>query len=250
MFGKSKKREETPDIVVEKHHDSNLAHGYYWLLPLFAAISWWGMYLGLLLWWAVTDDARRYQISDATIQYVSNIGAEHQWLFILGSALTAIFYSLTLLAERWLRHLRRIPGPLRSRDRWTDICACIFGILGACALVILASANDRDFPTVHWSFTAVFVVCIAISALFQTIEIWFLKQDHVERKHLRRNAIIKWIIVGTAVAAAIAFVGTYATCAGQPDDQPLSSRCNRVKSVAAVLEWVIAALYGVYLMTF
>ncbi|KWU43465.1 hypothetical protein RHOSPDRAFT_13637, partial [Rhodotorula sp. JG-1b] len=157
---------------------------------------------------------------------------------------------LTLLAERWLRHLRRIPGALRRRDKWLDIFACIFGILGACALVILASANDRDFPTVHWSFTAVFVVCIAISALCQTIEIWFLKQDHVERKHLRRNAIIKWIIVGTAVAAAIAFVGTYATCAGQPDNQPLSGRCDRIKSVAAVLEWLIALLYGVYLMTF
>lgn len=92
------------------------------------------------------------------------------------------------------------------------------------------------------AFTAVFVVCIAISALCQTIEIWFLKQDHVERKHLRRNAIIKWIIVGTAIAAAIAFVGTYAACAGQPDDRPLTPRCDRTKSAAAVLEWLIAAL--------
>jgi hypothetical protein len=62
---------------------------------------------------AVADNAERYQISDATIQYVSNIGAgpsfpvpfplssfgadlardrtEHQWLFILGAALTAVF---------------------------------------------------------------------------------------------------------------------------------------------------------------
>lgn len=69
------------------------------------------------------------------------------------------------------------------------------------------------------SFTAIFVVCIAISALLQTVEIWLLKQDHVDRKHLKRNAIIKWIIVGTAIAAAIAFAGTYAACAVRPSLQ-------------------------------
>lgn len=52
MFGKTKKHMEEP-VVIEKHavpkHDSNWMHGYYWLLPLCASISWWGMYLGLLL---------------------------------------------------------------------------------------------------------------------------------------------------------------------------------------------------------
>lgn len=62
----------------------------------------------------------------------------------------ALADTLTLLAERWLRHLRRIPGALRRRDKWLDIAACIFGILGSCALIILASANDRTYPTVHW----------------------------------------------------------------------------------------------------
>ncbi|POY75928.1 hypothetical protein BMF94_1012 [Rhodotorula taiwanensis] len=256
-------------VSIPRNRDSNLMHGYYWLLPVAAAVSWWGMYLGLLLWWAVGENARRYQPGDATIEYVSNIGAEHQWLFILGCALTAVFCTLlrtlrtrnpadvaisadtaTLLAERWLRHLRRIPGALRVHDRNCDIAACVFGILGAIALVILSSANDRIYPNVHWSFTAIFVVCIAISALLQTVEIWLLKQDHVERKHLKRNAIIKWIIVGFAIACAIAFVGTYAACAGQPKNQPLTPKCNRVKSVAAVLEWTIAACYGVYLLTF
>lgn len=57
----------------------------------------------------------------------------------------------SLLAERWLRHLRRIPGALRVHDRNCDIAACVFGILGAIALVILSSANDRIYPNVHWS---------------------------------------------------------------------------------------------------
>lgn len=114
------------------------AHGYYWVFPLLAFIFWTATLLGLLLWWIVDDNARKYRIDDATVTYISNVGAEHQALFIAGTALTSLFYTLTLLSERWLRHLRRIPGPLHKRDRDLDIAACVFGILGALALIILA----------------------------------------------------------------------------------------------------------------
>ncbi|GAA5939103.1 Frag1/DRAM/Sfk1 family protein [Sporobolomyces koalae] len=225
-------------------------HGFYWIFPLLAFVFWTATLLGLLLWWIIDDNHERYRISDATVTYISNVGAEHQALFIAGTALTSFFYTLTLLSERWLRHLRRIPGALHKRDRDVDIAACVFGILGALALLLLACFNDQAFPKVHWSFTAIFVVCIAVSALCQTIEIHWLRLDHVERKHLRRNAIIKWIIVGTAIAAAIAFAATYGTCAGAPDGVPLTPRCDRIKSAAGVLEWFIAFLYDVYLATF
>ncbi|GAA5912101.1 Frag1/DRAM/Sfk1 family protein [Sporobolomyces salmoneus] len=226
------------------------AHGYYWVFPLAAFVFWTATLLGLLLWWIVDDNHERYRIDDATVTYISNVGAQHQALFIVGTALTSLFYTLTLLSERWLRHLRRIPGPLHKRDRDADIAACVFGILGALALVLLACFNDQAFPNVHWAFTAIFVVCIAVSALCQTLEIMWLRQDHVERAHLRRAAIIKWIIVGTAIAAAIAFGATYGVCAGQPSGVPLTPRCDRIKSAAGVLEWFIAFLYDVYLATF
>ncbi|GAA6021191.1 hypothetical protein JCM11491_001601 [Sporobolomyces phaffii] len=226
------------------------AHGYYWVFPLLAFVFWTATLLGLLLWWIIDDNHRKYRVSDATVTYISNVGAEHQALFIAGTALTSIFYTLTLLSERWLRHLRRIPGSLHKRDRDADIAACVFGILGALALVLLACFNDQAFTKVHWSFTAIFVVCIAVSALCQTLEIMWLRQDHVERKHLRRAAIIKWIIVGTAIASAIAFGATYGVCAGAQDGVPLTPRCDRIKSAAGVLEWFIAFLYDVYLATF
>jgi hypothetical protein len=103
--------------------------------------------------------------------------------------------TLTLLAERWLRHLRRIPGALRRRDKWLDIFACIFvkalGDVSSFSMwLIIGAAHETHQCTFGKSRSLA----------------WFLKQDHVERKHLRRNAIIKWIIVGTAIAAAIAFV--------------------------------------------
>ncbi|GJN93145.1 hypothetical protein Rhopal_006192-T1 [Rhodotorula paludigena] len=216
--------------------------GQYWILPLISVLAWFALIL--------TDDAERYQTDQATIVYVSNIGAERQGIFIGLGTVTAVFYILSLLAERWLRHLRRIPGPLRKRDRNADIAACVFGICGAIALILLTCFNAVTHPNGHWACTAIFVVCIALSAICQTLEIWWLKQDHVERKHLRRNAIIKWIIVVFAVACAIAFAATYAVCAGSEDGVPLTPRCDTIKSVAAVLEWVIALLYGVYLCTF
>ncbi|GAA6049586.1 hypothetical protein NBRC10513_005926 [Rhodotorula toruloides] len=246
-------------------------HGLYWLFPLIAFVVWWGTLLGLLLWWAVADNAKQYQPGQPTIlvspgvfsypaaeadscstrQYVSNVGAEprKQALFIAGVSTTAVFYTLSLLMERWLRHLRRIPGPLRKRDRNADIVACIFGILGSIALVLLSCLNDLAFPNAHWSMAAVFIVCIAISALCQTLEIMWLKQDHIDRKHLRRNAIIKWIIVVLAICCAICFGATYGVCAGSGSRRPLTSRCDRIKSVAAIFEWTIAGLYGVYLGT-
>ncbi|GAA5968591.1 hypothetical protein JCM11641_007688 [Rhodosporidiobolus odoratus] len=207
-------------------------HGHYWILPVLAFIFWMATLLGLLLWWAVDDNAKQYKIDQSTIIYVSNIGAEHQALFI-----------------RWLRHLRRIPGALRKRDRNADIVAVVFGLLGGVALIILACFNDLAFPNVHWSFTAIFVVCIAISALAQTLELHWIRQDHVDRKHLKRNAIIKWLIVAFAICGAIAFGATYGVCAGQPNDQPPSGRCDTIQSVAAVLEWLIAFLYDVYLLS-
>ncbi|GAA5921006.1 hypothetical protein JCM3775_004045 [Rhodotorula graminis] len=221
----------------------------YWVLPTIAAASWFSLILGLLLWWAVDDNARQYQVEQATIVYVSNIGAAHQWLFIFLGSMTAVFYILSLLSERWLRHLRRIPGALRKRDRNADIVALVFGIGGGIALILLTCFNAVTHSTGHWTCTAIFVVCIAASALAQTLELHWLHQDHVDRKHLRRGTIIKWVIVAFAIAAAVAFASAYGVCAGSEDGVPLSAKCNRVKSAAACLEWLIAVLYGVYLVS-
>lgn len=138
-------------------------------------------------------------------QQISNIGAEHKTLFIVGNALTCFFWAGTLLTERWLHHVRRIPGSLRKHETNLDIAAVVFGIIGGLALVFLAIFDAVNYSNVHWSMTAVFVVCIAVSAACQTAEVILLKGDHVDRKHLRRNAWIKLGIVGLAIAGAIAF---------------------------------------------
>lgn len=67
-----------------------------------------------------------------------------------------------------------------------------------------------------------------------------LERDHVDRKHLRRAAIFKLVIVVVALSGAIAFGATYAVCAGASNDAPPDARCNVIQSVAASLEWFIA----------
>lgn len=58
--------------------------------------------------------------------------------------------------------------------------------------------------------TLVFIVGVALSAIFQSAEVWSLHKDHPDRASLLRNSIYKLIVVGTAIACAIAFGATYA----------------------------------------
>ncbi|SCZ97074.1 BZ3500_MvSof-1268-A1-R1_Chr4-2g06974 [Microbotryum saponariae] len=206
--------------------------------------------LGLLLWWIVDDNSKQYMIDEATVVFISDVGAAHKGLFIPGTALTFVFFSATLLTERWFRHIRRIPGALKKKETVYDIVCCVFGILGGLALMLLSIFDAFNHSTAHWTLTLVFVVCIALSAIFQTLEVMSLERDHVDRNHLRRNAIIKLVIVSVAVAGAIGFGVTYGICAGANNDVAPTSRCNVVQSAAASLEWFIAFLFFLYICTF
>ncbi|KAK4052807.1 hypothetical protein OIV83_002094 [Microbotryomycetes sp. JL201] len=224
--------------------------GLYFIWPVLGALFWTATLISLLLLWTLRDGADPYDVDQGTIVFISNVGAEHKTLFIAGNACTFAFWSITLITERWLHHLRRIPGSLNRHETNLDIASVVFGCLGGLALLLLAIFDANNYANVHWSMTAVFVVCIAICAILQTTEVMLLERDHPGRKHLRRNAIVKLSIVLVAVAGAIAFIGTYVACASQPNDRAPTARCNRIQSAAAVLEWFIAFLFDAYIITF
>lgn len=56
-----------------------------------------------------------------------------------------------------------------------DLCASrsLIHIFGSSNRIF----NAFDYSTAHWSLTAVFVVCVAISAACQTLETMFLERD-------------------------------------------------------------------------
>jgi len=226
-----------------------ITYGDYVWFPVICAVSWFGMVLGLLLWWLVANNGVRYVPDDADIVFLSDVGAAHQWLFILGCTLTAVFYVITLVLERWLRHVDRIPSGVRSREKVLDILTIICGTIGAIALIILSCFKDTVHPTVHWVCTVIFVLFVAFSCIFQTWEFFALQEDHPDRNHLRRNSIIKVIVLTVAICVAVAFAALYGVCHGNGGDEA-TPHCDKVTSAAAVCEWTVSFLLAIYFATF
>ncbi|KAN0066582.1 hypothetical protein ACQY0O_000676 [Thecaphora frezii] len=222
-------------------------HGLYYLLPLLTFSFWITNIVGLLGLWAA-DRFRRYEDEEASVVFISDVGATHQAFFIVFSSLTALGYVLTTLAERHLRHKRRIPGSVRSKQTIYDIISVVFSFIGAAGLVLLSCFNAFDFSTVHWSMTVVFVVFTALSVLFQVLQVFSLSHDYAGLRVLKIMSIVKAILLAVAVAGAIGFIATYAVCRG--DALPGNQRCDRIISAAAICEWSIAFILALFYLTY
>ncbi|ORY79719.1 Frag1/DRAM/Sfk1, partial [Leucosporidium creatinivorum] len=223
-----------------------------WIIwPILATAAWFSTIFGMLMWWAVADKGRPYEGDQQTILYVSDVGAEHDDLFIAGSVLTAVFYAVSLVLGRWLRHLRRLPGVLRKRERVAAILSIVLGIIGGFWLIMLSVFNNRDHSTAHWTFAALFLAFIALSALAQVFEVHWLSRSHPDRKHLHRNSIIKMVVIGLAYIGAALFIICYIVGRGvwDSDNRPTGG-ASVIKSVAAVFEWTVAFVFDAYLATF
>ncbi|WWC60534.1 uncharacterized protein I303_103108 [Kwoniella dejecticola CBS 10117] len=229
---------------------SHLFFGPYVLFPILAALTWLGGILALLGLW-VKDGKPRYQPDEASVVFISDVGATHQKTFIGICCVTAGFYILSLFAERWLRHVDRLPTDLRKREKIFDWLAIVFCIIGSAGLVLLSAFNAFDHSTIHWTMTLVFIVGVALSAIFQSAEVWSLHKDHPDRKSLRRNSILKLTVVIIAIACAIAFGATYSICGGNatPYKSHTAATCNRVTSAAAALEWTVSFILVFYFLT-
>lgn len=222
-------------------------HGIYYLLPILTFASWTTAIVGLLALWS-RDNFAEYEVEEASVVFISDVGATHKTFFIIFCALTAAFYILTTFAERHLRHLRRIPGSVRKKQTILDICSVICAIIGSAALVLLSIFDAFNHSTVHWSMTLIFVVFVALSVLFQVLQVFSLSHDHDRLATLKVIAIIKAIILSLAIAGAIAFIICYGICRGNAN--PGDNRCDRIVSAAAVCEWAIAFLLDIFFLTY
>lgn len=139
----------------------------------------------------------------ASVVFISDVGANYKTLFICICCVTSGFYILTMLAERWLRHVDRLPSDVRRREQifdWLAIFFCCVGSAGLILLSIVSTLSGREmtltdcrYPqfdtfnhsTVHWSMTIVFIVGVALSAIFQSAEI--VRQESGMPMPLRRT---------------------------------------------------------------
>ncbi|KAK4685722.1 hypothetical protein P7C73_g4420, partial [Tremellales sp. Uapishka_1] len=222
---------------------------YVWF-PIISAFTWLGGLLALLGLW-VHAGKPRYMAKEASVVFISDVGATYKTLFICICVVTVAFYVMALLAERWLRHVDRLPSDMRKREHIFDWLAIFFGIVGSAGLILLSCFDAFNHSTIHWSMTIVFVVGVAISAIFQSAEVWSLHKDHPDRSHLLRNSKIKLAVVILAVLCAIAFGATYKICGGYgiAYNGHSDATCNKITSASSALEWTVAFILFFYFLT-
>lgn len=93
------------------------------------------------------------------IPYISDIGAT-SWgkpLFIAGSAASIVVFTITFLAERWLRHSGRLARDYHIAEKVLSILASLFAIIGALGLILLTIFDTVRYTPVHNAMTAVFM---------------------------------------------------------------------------------------------
>lgn len=137
--------------------------GPYIFIPLIGGLTWLGGILALLLLW-VTDGKPRYRGDEASVVFISDVGAVHkvshwaifqfqhplltpQTLFIVICSVTAGCYVLSLFAERWLRHIDRLPVDLRIREKIFGESSCSLAGLRTCLTWVRLAC---DLLRHHW----------------------------------------------------------------------------------------------------
>ncbi|KAK2460989.1 hypothetical protein APHAL10511_007459 [Amanita phalloides] len=170
-----------------------------------------------------------------SIAYISDIGAAGlKPLFIAGCCATAVAFVLSLAAERWLRHSGRLLPIMRRRERILSILAIAGSVIGGMGLILLSVFDTRRFTSLHRAFLLVFMVGVALSAIFIIAEYRWLSKDFIHATYLRIAYVTKATIAGILILLSIAFaVALY-----------------RSHSAGAVLEWIIGFGFTFYLLTF
>jgi len=192
------------------------------------------MLLAMIITWAAQGEGR-YPWQNSTIPYISDIGASFlQPLFIAGSAVTAVAFVAALATERLLRHSGRLHAHLRGRERVCSYLAIFGAFIGGLALILLSCFNVHLHKTLHDTFLLVFIVGVALSAVFSICEFRWISHNYEYVREVRFAYITKGVIAGILIVLAIAYAITF----------------KLASSVGGVLEWIIAFGFTFYLLTF
>ncbi|PIL35690.1 hypothetical protein GSI_02420 [Ganoderma sinense ZZ0214-1] len=170
-----------------------------------------------------------------SIAYISDIGAEGlKPLFITGCSITAACFVMSLVVERWLRYRGRLVPTMRRRERILSTLAILGSVIGGAGLILLSIFDTKRHHSLHRTFLLVFILGVALSAIFTIAEFHFISRDFEEIRRLRYAYIVKGVIVAVLILLAIAFTVALYTAS----------------NAGAVLEWIIAFGFTFYLVTF
>ncbi|KAF9061405.1 Frag1/DRAM/Sfk1 [Rhodocollybia butyracea] len=214
----------------QRHH-----WAYVWI-PIVGAFIWFATLWAMLITWLASGRPHYVsEDSDQHIAFISDVGADIlKPLFIVTCCITAVCFVLSLVVERYLRHSGRLMPNMRTRERVLSTLAIIGSLIGGVGLILLSIFDTKRHPSLHDKFLLVFIVGVALSAIFSIMEFRWISKDFQYVQRLKTSYRMKAVIAVILIALAIAFGVTKLT----------------VVNVAAVLEWAIAFGFTFYLLTF
>ncbi|KAF8899901.1 Frag1/DRAM/Sfk1 [Gymnopilus junonius] len=209
-------------------------HWQYVWIPLVAAGVWFGSLLAMLIVY-LASGRPKYVSQEGNIAYISDVGASGlKPLFVTACAITAVGFFLSLVVERILRHTGRLVPDMRTREHVLSILAIIGSFIGGCGLLLLSILDTKRHSTAHRVCLLIFIVGIALSAIFSIIEYRLLQKDFPDYTTIRIAYIAKGLIATILILLAIAFGITLRVA----------------QDVGAILEWIIAFGFTLYLLVF
>ena len=103
---------------------------------------------------------------------ISDVGASFlKPLFITGAVITAALFVMTLTSERLLGHKQRLLPAQRKSEEVLSYCAIGSATLGGIGLIFLSIFDTLRYQTLHRVFLFIFMLGVALSAIFTIVEV-------------------------------------------------------------------------------
>lgn len=188
----------------------------------------------MLITW-LAQGRPHYVSMDGKVAYISDVGADIlKPLFITGCSITAVSFFLSLMVERYLRHSGRLVPNMRMRERVFGTLAVFGSLVGGAGLILLSVFDTKRHSDLHRIFLLIFMLGVALSALFTVVEYRWISKDFRGVEKLKKIYRAKAIIAGILILLAIAF----------------AVALFKSTDVGGILEWIIAFGFTLYLLTF
>lgn len=151
------------------------------------------------------------------------------------ATVAVVTLDIAFIADRWLRHTRRLAPNTTLSEKILSGFAILFAIAGAAGIILLSIFDTYNHPKLHDGFLLLFIGGYIISAIFVCAEFQRLGIHQRQHRVLRASFWIKlsFIIIEAALAIAFAVENFH----GNPND-------------AAVLEWVVALIFTGWILSF
>ncbi|KAJ5893966.1 hypothetical protein N7495_005657 [Penicillium taxi] len=190
------------------------------------------MLFSMLGYWILVGEPRYGRMKPGqTIPFISDIGGTQELkpVFMAGSMITMLFMNISFY------QFVQKKGESNKIYNYLSFTTAIAGSIG---LIMLSIFDNLDHLYAHDSFVALFMTGYLISATVICIEYFYLDISYrLPHRMLTASFAIKLSFVIIELAFILAFRVTAQV------DLPQ-------KNTAAVLEWIIAFLFGGYILSF